>query len=311
MIKIALDPGHGLYTPGKETADLKYKEWTLNSNVANYVEEYLKNYNIQIVRLDDRTGNIDVPLNQRLDKARLENVDAIISIHHNAYTGKFGNHTGVETYVFPGANEKSKRLAKLIVDDVSKQTGLRNRGVKENNFYMISLNKNIPQVLVEGGFMDSNIDYKVITSIEGQKNMARGIANAIITFFNLKGENVNIDGEKMVVTANVLNIRSGPGLNYNVVGKVYKNEVYTIIEKKNGFGLLKSKVGWLSLEYLQQLGGKYTGDSIVEALKSIGIDSSFENRKKIAILNGIENYTGTAKENMMLIELFRKGLLKY
>ncbi len=312
MIKIALDPGHGLYTPGKETADFKYKEWTLNSNVANYVEDYLKKYNVQVIRLDDKTGNIDVPLEKRLNKAKTENVDAIISIHHNAYTGKFGDHTGVEAYVYPRENSKSLKLAKIMVDDVSKETGLKNRGVKENKFYMISWSKNIPQVLIEGGFMDSNIDYKVITSVEGQKDMAKGIADAIITYFNLKEDSQKVDGEKMVVTTDVLNIRKGPGIEYEKVGRVYKNEVYTIIEKENGFGLLKSKVGWVSLEYLRPLEGeKYQGNSIVEALNSIGVDSSFENRERIAKLNGIENYTGTTEQNMLLIELFRKGMLKY
>ena len=45
----------------------------------------------------------------------------------------------------------------------SSTTGLRGRGIKRENWYVINQNK-IPAVLVEGGFMDSNIDYKVITS---------------------------------------------------------------------------------------------------------------------------------------------------
>ena len=34
----------------------------------------------------------------------------------------------------------------------------------------------------------------------------------------------------------------------------------------------------------------YTGDSIVDALVQIGVDASFENRKRLASLNGIDNY---------------------
>ena len=314
MIKIGLDAGHGLYTGGKETADGKYKEWTLNSNVANYVEEYLKNYDVKVIRLDDRTGKVDIPLNKRVAKANLEKVDVLVSIHHNAYRGKFGNHSGVESYVYTNANSDSRVLAKEIVDRLSRYTGLRNRGVKEENFYIISSKRNIPQVLVEGGFMDSNKDYNIITSKKGQREYAKAVADSLVKFFNLKENedtNIGIKGEKVVVTANVLNVREKPTINSKIVTKVYKNQVYTIIDKSNNFGLLKSKVGWISLNYVRPLERKYTGDSIVDALDSIGIDSSFQSRKSIAILNGITNYKGTANQNIMLLNLFKAGNLKY
>lgn len=54
------------------------------------------------------------------------------------------------------------------------------------------------------------------------------------------------------VTANVLNVRSGPGTNYKVTTSIKKNEVYTIVEEKNGWGLLKSKIGWVSLKYAKR-----------------------------------------------------------
>ena len=53
----------------------------------------------------------------------------------------------------------------------------------------------------------------------------------------------------------------------------------------------------------------YKGDSIVEALNKRGVDSSFEFRKKIAKVNGILNYTGTAKQNLYLLNLMRQGKL--
>ena len=49
--------------------------------------------------------------------------------------------------------------------------------------------------------------------------------------------------------------------------------------------------------------------SIVDALKSMGFDSSYEYRKTIAELNGISNYTGTAAQNAALLNLFKEGKL--
>lgn len=54
----------------------------------------------------------------------------------------------------------------------------------------------------------------------------------------------------------------------------------------------------------------YKGNSIVDALKQIGVDSSFESRKKIAQRNDIYNYTGTPEQNIKLLNLLKKGKLK-
>ena len=56
--------------------------------------------------------------------------------------------------------------------------------------------------------------------------------------------------------------------------------------------------------------GSYNGNSIVDYLKSIGQDSSFTNRKKLAQANGISNYTGTAAQNTQLLNLLKQGKLK-
>lgn len=54
----------------------------------------------------------------------------------------------------------------------------------------------------------------------------------------------------------------------------------------------------------------YSGTSIVEGLKTIGVDSSYANRKKIANVNGIRNYTGTASQNTQMLDLLKQGKLK-
>lgn len=57
---------------------------------------------------------------------------------------------------------------------------------------------------------------------------------------------------------------------------------------------------------------KYTGKSVslVDAMKSLKIDSSFTNRKKIATKNGIKAYLGTAKQNTQMLTLLKQGRLK-
>ena len=49
--------------------------------------------------------------------------------------------------------------------------------------------------------------------------------------------------------------------------------------------------------------------SITMALKSIGVNPSKENRKKIANVNGMLNYTGTYYENVKMLSLLKQGKL--
>ena len=62
---------------------------------------------------------------------------------------------------------------------------------------------------------------------------------------------------KAKVTCNVLNVRRGPSTKNTVITTIRKNEVYTIMEEQNGWGLLKSYVskrnGWICLDYVSKL----------------------------------------------------------
>lgn len=56
---------------------------------------------------------------------------------------------------------------------------------------------------------------------------------------------------------------------------------------------------------------RYKGksSSIVDALKSLSINPSKSNRKRIATLNGVKNYKGSASQNTKLLNLLKKGKL--
>ena len=62
---------------------------------------------------------------------------------------------------------------------------------------------------------------------------------------------------KVQVTASALNVRKGPGTSYGVSTVIRDKGVYTIVEEKNGWGLLKSyasgRNGWISLKYTKKI----------------------------------------------------------
>jgi N-acetylmuramoyl-L-alanine amidase len=182
-MKIGLDAGHGLKTAGKQTPN-GIKEWTLNDKVRDKVVAILKDYNVEFVFTDNDEGNADESLSARYKKYINENVDVFVSIHHNAFTGNWNDATGVEIYVDKNCTTKDMELANVIYKNLPNYTGLKGRGIKKENWYVINQNK-VPAVLVEGGFMDSNNDYKVITSEAGQDGYARAVAEGLIAFLGL------------------------------------------------------------------------------------------------------------------------------
>lgn len=49
--------------------------------------------------------------------------------------------------------------------------------------------------------------------------------------------------------------------------------------------------------------------TLIDCLNKIGVDSSYNNRKKIAVVNGITNYSGTAVQNRGMLALLNAGRL--
>lgn len=122
-------------------------------------------------------------------------------------------------------------------------------------------------------------------------------------------------------------------LNYSILEKKYTIWVAQFNTKNtytgkydmwqySSTGSVQGISGNVDLDYLyRELGGSlsssvntndqtvnadvYNGNSIVDYLKSINVDSSFENRKKLAEENGIVNYKGSAEQNTLLLNIFR------
>ncbi|MCD8028904.1 MAG: hypothetical protein LUF02_09675 [Erysipelotrichaceae bacterium] len=97
----------------------------------------------------------------------------------------------------------------------------------------------------------------------------------------------------------------------------YRNHgiITRIVDDARNPYLIGDGLGWINNEsiisnanYLSN--PSYYGQSLVEALKQIGYNTSFEIRKQLAQMNGIDNYTGSANQNLELLRLLKLGQLK-
>jgi hypothetical protein len=101
--------------------------------------------------------------------------------------------------------------------------------------------------------------------------------------------------------------------NYNLPKELIKNNLQTVplkdykelqvLQHKMTPVQTMRKVGSIGTSYTTPLNKYY---SIVDLLKSQGKDSSFGERKKLAQMAGINNYTGSAAQNMQLIDYASK-----
>lgn len=317
--KIGLDAGHGLYTAGKQTPN-GIKEWILNDAVRDRVVAILADYDCEFVFTDNNEGAVDESLETRWWAYINENVDAFVSIHHNASASTWQNVTGVEVYMDTKATSQDSLLAYMIYNRLVPYTGLRGRGVKRKDFYVINQNY-VPAVLIEGGFMNGNNDYKVITSEAGQDAYARAVAEGLIEFLSL---------EKKAPPAPVEPAKPS-------VDEVAKQVIADLTEAGYDAAAVLSKALELVTPKVEEPAPapapvepepapmpepepekpkvnyfpRYTGtsNSITSALKTVGAASSFAYRELIATANGIKSYSGTAAQNTTLVSLLKKGEL--
>lgn len=277
--KIYFCAGHGKHTAGKRSPSGKFeeREWFFNDEVARAFESRLKQYNgVSLTRTDDRTGERDVPLSTRTGSANRAKADLYISFHHNAFQSKWGNHTGAETYYYKGS-EEGRKLATEVQKAIVKAYGLRDRGIKTANLHITRETK-MTAVLIEGGFMDSNIDIKKLRDKKVLQQAGRAVADVVAKYFNLK---------LMTSTnANTSSKPSKPSTNS-------KKNPQTNSSKSTSKGK-----------------PNYNTNSIVEFLASIGQPFSLSYRKKLAQIYGVKNYKGQASLNLYLLDLLQKDYKK-
>lgn len=75
----------------------------------------------------------------------------------------------------------------------------------------------------------------------------------IIPVDNKNPSETKFEPYRVVVTATVLNVRSGPSTDYEINTKVHEGGVYTIIGESGEWGKLKSGAGWIYLPYTEKL----------------------------------------------------------
>lgn len=177
-VRIFIDPGHGGKDEGaKSTTGPKCFEKSFNLTTALHLERYLREagYDTVVTRGDDTF----VPLKIRSSFANCNRADLFVSVHYNA--SESPKAEGIEVYYFESGDQreqKSKKLAQLVMNRLVAGTKSKGRGVKAGNLAVLREAK-MPAILVEGGFMTNANELNKIKDPEYMRKVAQSIAQGV------------------------------------------------------------------------------------------------------------------------------------
>jgi len=262
MPKVWLDAGHGGNEPGAVANGLVEKNMNLVTTLK--CKEVLVRHGLTVglTRSDDRY----VGLTERCDMANKWGADYFVSIHYNA-----GGGDGAEAIhsIFYG---KGTDLAKKVVERVHTVTGQNFRpnptfSKKSTNgktdYYGVIRQTDMTAIIVEGAFIDNDVDKQIVDTIPEQQKMGIAIAYGILDHLGiaiLPEAAVPSNEVYGVTTAKMLNVRSGRGTNYPVICELEMNTRVKLMNLQNGWWsipvpttVISSGIGFVSATYIRKL----------------------------------------------------------
>ena len=193
-MKILIDPGHGIDTPGKRSPDGLFREYLWNRQVADLILEGLVSAGIDASLVVTETN--DVSLRNRVNRVNTicnrlgaSNV-LLVSIHANAAGNgsAWMNARGWSCYTSKGKT-KSDQVAECLYDAFEEE--FQDRKIRkdmsdgdrdwEENFYVLQ-KSNCPAVLLENFFYDNREECAWMLQEETKRRIASAAVKGIIKY---------------------------------------------------------------------------------------------------------------------------------
>ena len=193
-MKVLIDPGHGIDTPGKRSPDGLFLEYLWNRQVADLLLERLVSMGIDASLVVTETN--DVTLRNRVNRVNTicnkigaSNV-LLVSIHANAAGNgsSWMNAKGWSCYTSKGKT-KSDQVAEYLYDAFEEEFPERkirkdlSDGDKdwEENFYVLEKSR-CPAVLLENFFYDNREECTWMLQEETKRRIASAVAKGIANY---------------------------------------------------------------------------------------------------------------------------------
>ncbi|QGG53824.1 N-acetylmuramoyl-L-alanine amidase [Lysinibacillus pakistanensis] len=177
---IIIDPGHGGTDSGNTFGTIYEKDVVLK--VSKLVERKLAATGANV--LMTRTDDVYPTLPDRVDFTNVNYGEIFVSIHANSVLNNT-TANGTETFyaMTSGDKQESIDLATFVNNQIVNDLKMRNRGVKNEQFYVIR-NTIIPAILVELGFLTNSEDRAKLTDDHYIELFAESIYKGIVEYYS-------------------------------------------------------------------------------------------------------------------------------
>jgi N-acetylmuramoyl-L-alanine amidase len=179
---ICLDAGHGKDVAGKKSFDESFFEYEFNRDVVRQITIHLLRHGIYV--LPTCLSDQDVPLNTRCKISNDAKVDIFVSLHANAYGEDWNTANGYSIFHHTGST-KGKKLAEAIHSESVPFLGLRDRGIKSENFQVLR-ETDAPAVLVEHFFFTNKEELAKCNTSEFREKCAIADAKGILKYLGVE-----------------------------------------------------------------------------------------------------------------------------
>ena len=193
-MKVLIDPGHGIDTPGKRSPDGLFREYLWNRQVADLILEGLVSAGVDASLVVTETN--DVTLRNRVNRINTicNRVGAsnvlLVSIHANAAGNgsAWMNASGWSCYTSKGKT-RSDQVAECLYDAFEEE--FQDRKIRkdisdgdrdwEENFYVLQKSK-CPAVLLENFYYDNREECAWMLQEETKRRIASAAVKGIIKY---------------------------------------------------------------------------------------------------------------------------------
>ena len=155
MALVILDAGHGGSNPGATYNGREEKTDTLA--LVLYIGKILEDNGVNVYYT--RTTDIYESPIQKAQEGNVAGGDYFVSIHRNSSTYP-NQYSGVQTLVFD-RNADAVRLAENINEELE-DVGFANLGIEQRQDLAVLRRTNMPAVLVEVGFINTDSDNRLL-----------------------------------------------------------------------------------------------------------------------------------------------------
>lgn len=180
---VCIDPGHAKNTPGKRSIDGTLREYEFNRDVAKRIRYHLERHSVKVIFSCDLDTPLDTSLTTRSQTANKASADIFVSIHANAFSTDWNSANGWE--IFHAANSvKGKQLATAIHKESVPFLGLRDRGIKTDNFTVLTKTA-MPAVLIEHGFYTNKEECAKLKDVVFRERCAIADTKGILDYLGI------------------------------------------------------------------------------------------------------------------------------